>query len=183
MLNMFEKGIRGGICQAIYRYAKSNKKYMKNYDKNKEPSFLIYDGANNLYGFAICKKLPVGDFKWVDDLSIFTEDSIESYGEESDIGYLFVVDVEYPKNLHTLHSDLPFLPERMKINNCAKLVCNVQDKENYPVQILSLKQALYHGLKLTKVHSVIEFRQEYWLKPYIDMNTELRKNAKNERLL
>ena len=60
MLNTFEKGIRGGICQAIYRYAKANKKYMKNYDKNKEPSFLIYDGANNLYGFAICKKLPVG---------------------------------------------------------------------------------------------------------------------------
>ena len=68
----------------------------------------------------------------------------------------------------------------MKINNCTKLVCNVQDKENYPVHILALKQALNHGLKLTKVHSVIEFRQEYWLKPYIDMNTELRKNAKND---
>ena len=68
----------------------------------------------------------------------------------------------------------------MKINNCTKLVCNVQDKEIYPVHILALKQALNHGLKLTKVHSVIEFRQEYWLKPYIDMNTELRKNAKND---
>ena len=68
----------------------------------------------------------------------------------------------------------------MKINNCTKLVCNVQDKENYPVHILALKQALNHGLKLTKVHSVIEFRQEYLLKPYIDMNTELRKNAKND---
>ena len=68
----------------------------------------------------------------------------------------------------------------MKINNCANLVSNVQDKENYPVQILSLKQALYNGLKLTKVPSVIEFRQEYWLKPYIDMNTDLRKDAKND---
>ena len=68
----------------------------------------------------------------------------------------------------------------MKINKCDKLVCNVQDKKNYPVHILALKQALNHGLKLTKVHSVIEFRQEYWLKPYIDMNTELRKNAKND---
>ena len=180
MLMVFEDGIRGGISQASYRYAKANNKYMKNYDENKESSILIYDDANNLYGWSMCKKLPVDGFKWVDDLSIFTEDFINNYDEESDIGYLFVVDVEYPKNLHTLHSDLPFLPERMKINKCDKLVCNVQDKKNYPVHILALKQALNHGLKLTKVHSVIEFRQEYWLKPYIDMNTESRKKAKDD---
>ena len=132
---------------------------MKNYDKNKEPSFLIYDDANNLYGWSICKKLPVGDFKWVDDLSMFTEDFIKNFDEESDKGYLFVVDVEYPKNIHKLHSDLLFLPERMKINKCDKLVCNLQDKENYPVHVLALKQALNHGLKLKKIHSVIEFRQ------------------------
>ena len=59
------------------------------------------------------------------------------------------MDVEYPKNLHKLHSDLPFLPERMKINKCTKLVYNVQDKENYPVHVLALKQALNHGLKIT----------------------------------
>ena len=167
MLIMIEEGTRGGMCQATYRYAKANNKYMKNYDKNKESSFLIYDDANNLYGFAMCKKLPVDGLKWVDDLSIFTEDFIKNYDEESDIGYLFVVDVEYPKNLHKLHSDLPFLPERMKINKCTKLVCNVQDKENYPVHVLALKQALNHGLKLTKVHRVIEFRQEDWLEPIL----------------
>ena len=180
MLIMFEEGTRGGMCQATYRYAKANNKYMKNHDKNKESTYLEYLDANDLYGFAMCKKLPVDGFKWVDDLSIFTEDFIKNYDEEDDTGYLFVVDVEYPKNLQKLHSDLPFLPERMKINKCTKLVCNVQDKENYPVHVLTLKQALNHGLKLTKVHSVIEFRQEYWLKPYIDMNTELRKNAKND---
>ena len=124
--------------------------------------------------------LQVGNFKWIDDLSVFTEDFIKNYDEKDDIGYLYVVDVEYPKNLHMLHSNLPFLPERMKINNCAKLVCNVEDKENYPIHVLALKQALSHGLKLTKVHSVIEFRHEEWLKPYIDMNTELRKNAEND---
>ena len=79
MLSMFEKGIRGGICQATYRYAKANNKYMKNYDKNKESSFLIYGNANNLLGGSMCKKLPVGDFKWVDDLSIFTEEFIENF--------------------------------------------------------------------------------------------------------
>ena len=104
---------------------------MKNYDKNKESSFLIYDDANNLYGWSMCKKLPVGDFKWVDDLSMFTEDFIKNYDEESDIGYKFVVDVEYPKNFCELLRDLPFLPERMKIIKCHKLVCNLQDKENY----------------------------------------------------
>ena len=153
---------------------------MRIYDKNRESSFLIYVDANNLYGFAMCKKLPVDGFKWVDDLSIFTEDFIKNYDEESDIGYLFVVDVEYPKNLYMLHNDLPFLPERMKINKYDKLVCNLNDKENYPAHILALKPALNHGLKLKKVHSVTEFRQEYWLKPYIDLNTDLRKDAKND---
>ena len=153
---------------------------MKNYDKNKESSFLIYDDANNLYGFAMCKKLPVSDFKWVDDLSIFTEDFIKNYDENSDKGYISEVDIEYPINIHMQHNDLPFLPERMKINKGSKLVCNVRDKENYVIHILALKQALNHGLKLSKVHNVIEFRQNAWLKSYIDMNTELRKKAKNE---
>ena len=126
---------------------------MKNYGKNKESTFLVYDDANNLYGFAMCTKLPVSDFKWVDDLSMFTEDFMKNYDEESDIGYLFVVDVEYPRNLYKLDSDLPFLRERMKINNCTKVVCNVQDKENYPIHIFALKKALNHGLKLKKVQS------------------------------
>ena len=111
---------------------------------------------------------------------MFTEDFYKSYDEESDIGYLFVVYVEYPKNLHMSHSDLPFLPDRMKVNNVNKLVCNLNDKENYSVHILTLKQALNHDLKLKRVHSVIEFRQECWLKPYIDLNTDLRKDAGND---
>ena len=180
MLMMLGKGTRRGMCQATYRYPKANNKYMKNYDKNKESLILKYLDANNLYGFPMRKKLPVSDLKWVDDLSIFTEEFIKNYDVNSHIGYNFEVDVEYPRNLHKLHSDLPFLPERMKINKCTELVCNVQDKENYPIHILALKQALKHGLKLAKVHRVTEFRQEDWLKPYIGMNTELRKHAKND---
>ena len=79
-----------------------------------------------------------------------------------------------------LHSDLPFLPDRMKVNKVKKLVCNVTDKENYSIHIVASKQPLNHGLVLKKVHSVISFRQEVWLKSYIDLTTELRKNAKNE---
>ena len=105
---------------------------------------------------------------------------MKHYDEDSDKGYIFEVDVKYPKRLHDLHSDLSFLPKRMKIDKCKKLVCNLHNKKKYVVHIRSLKQALNHGLKLKKVHRIIEFNQKAWLKPYIDMNTELRKIAKND---
>ena len=89
------------------------------------------------------------------------------------------MDVRYPKRLHDLHSDLPFLPERMEINKCKKLICNLSNKKKYVIHVNSLKQALNHGLKLKKIHRVIEFNQKEWLKPYIDMSTELRKAANN----
>ena len=180
MFLTYEKGIRGGICNNVYSYDEANNKYMKNYDKNKESSFLMYVDANNLYGWEMSEKLPVDGFKWVDDLSLFTEDFIKCYDEEGDVDYLLFVDIEYPKTFCMLHSDLPFLPDRMKVNKVKKLVCNVTDKENYSIHTVALKQALNHGLKLIRVHSVISFRQETWLKPYIDLNTKLRKNAKNE---
>ena len=74
------------------------------------------------------------------------------------------MDVEYPKDLHDLHSDLPFLPDKMIINKCNKLVCNLYDKNNYVIHTRSLKQALNNRLILKKVHGVIEFNQEEWLK-------------------
>ena len=91
----------------------------------------------------------------------------------------FEVDVKFPKTLHELHSDLPFLSERMEINKCKKLVCNLFNKKKYVAHINTLKQALNHGLKFKKIHRVIEFNQEAWLEPYIDMNTELRKLSRN----
>ena len=113
-------------------------------------------------------------------MSKFTEEFIKNYNEDSDKGYILKVDVKYLKNLHGLHEDLSFLPERMNIDKYKKLVCNLYDKKNYIVHIRSLKQALNHGLILNKVHRVIPFYQEAWLKPYIDMNTAYRKNAKND---
>ena len=172
---MVEKGIRGGIDHAIHSYAKTNNKYMKINDKNKESSFLEYLDANNLYGWAMSQKLPVNGFKWKTILK-FDEDFIKNYGK----GYILEVYVEYPKNLHDLHSDLSFLPERMKINQCSKLACNLYDKNNYVVHIRSLKQALDHELILKKIHRVIQFKQKAWLKEYIDMNTELGKQVKND---
>ena len=157
---MVEEGIRGGICHSIHRYAKANNKYMKNYNINEESSYIQYLDANILCGWALSKKLPVNGFKWLDSNKI-NEEFIKNYYENEKKGYILEVDVKYPKELHDLHSDLPFLPERMEINKRKKLVCN-------------------HGLKLKKIHGVIEFNQKAWLKPYIDMNTELRKLVRND---
>ena len=119
-------------------------------------------------------------FKWIKKLSKFNEDFVKNYDKDSNEGYILEVDVEYPKKLFNLCSDLPFLPERKKIEKCKKPVCSIRDKKNYVVHIRTLKQALNHGLILKKVHKVIQFNQKAWLKPYIDMNTKLRTDAKND---
>ena len=152
---------------------------MKKYNKNMPSSYLMYFDANNLYGWAMCKKLPVDGFKWIDNLSIFTEDFIKNYNENSDVGYFLEVDIKYPKELFNKHEDLPFLPKREKINKVEKLVTTIEDKEKYVIHIAGLKQTLNHGSVFKRVHRVIEFRQEAWLRPYIDMNTKLRTEAKN----
>ena len=157
ILLMIENSIRGGMCQATYRYARANNKYMKNYDKNQESSYLEYLDANNLYGWAMCKKLPVNGFKWVTKLDKFNEDFIKNYNENSNVWYFLDVHIEYPKKLHKMHSDLSFLPDWRKIGKIEKLVSSIEDKEKYVIQINALKQALNHGLRLINVHRVIKF--------------------------
>ena len=180
MLLMVEKGIRGGICHSIYQYAKANNKYMKEYDKNKESSYLQYWDVINLYGWAIPQKVPVNNFECIKDTFQFNKDLLKHYDEESDEGFFLEGDIEYLEKLHQLHNDLPFLPEKMKIEKVEKLVANLHDKTEYVIHIRNLKQALNHGLVLKKVHKVIKSNQNAWLKTYIDMNTDLRKKAKND---
>ena len=97
---------------------------------------------------------------------------------DSDKGYILEVDAEYPKRFHNFRNDLSFLPERIKIKKCKKLVCNLYYKNNYFAHITTLKEALNHELMLKKVHGVIRFNQKAWLKPYLDINTKLRTEAK-----
>ena len=129
MLLMVEKRITGGICHAIHRYAKVNNKYMKNYDKSKESPYIQYLDGNNLFGLAMSQKLPVEGFKWKKCILKFNKNFIKNYDEDSDKGYIIQLDVKYSKRLHNLYCILPFLPERMKINKCNKLACNLYDKK------------------------------------------------------
>ena len=96
------------------------------------------------------QKLPTNSFKWVEDLFQFNESFIKNYDENSDIGYFLEVDIDYPKRLFNLHKDLPFLPERKKVEKVEKLICSIEDKEKYVIHIRALKQALNHWLKLKK---------------------------------
>ena len=141
---MIEKGIKGGICHSIYRYAKANNKYTKDYHKNKESSHLQYWDLKNLYGWAMLQKLPVNNFEWIKDTSQFNEDFIKNYNEESDEGYSLEVDVQHLEKLHELHNDLLLLLERMKIKKVEKLLANLHDKTEYAIHIRNLKQALNH---------------------------------------
>ena len=179
MLLMAETGIRGVICHAIHRYATANNKYMEIYNKNKELSYLMHLDANN-YMNGQCLKNYQSIALNGKNTSKFNEKFIKNYDEESDKGYVLEVDIEYSKILHDLHIDLPFLPERIKIKKCNELVCNLYEKNNYVTHIRTLKQALNHGIILKRFHKIIQFNQKPWLKPYIDMNTELRTEARND---
>ena len=174
---MFEQGVRGGITQAVRKYASANNKYMGDrFDPKSESSYFQYLDVNNLYRWAMSQPLPTGGFKWVD----VNPNEISELATRTDKGYLLEVDVSYPKDLHDSHNDLPLICERMEINGVEKLVPNLRDKKSYVIHIQTLNQALQHGLRLDRIHRVIEFDQLPWLKTYIDFNTQLRTAATND---
>lgn len=196
-----EKGMRGGNSMIAHRHAIANNKYMLKYDKNKKSSYIIYLDANNLYGWAMCQKLPYGNFKWIDDISnLQTNEDILKLNAHGDKGYILEVDLEYPEALHDLHNNYPLAPEKMVVNDemlspfslsmkdklniskdeTPKLITTLSDKNNYVLHIKNLHLYISLGLKIKKVHKVLSFSQKAWLKPYIDFNTKQRANAKND---
>ena len=180
MLLMFERGIRGGITQAVHRYATANNPYMEEYDKNKKTNYVQYLDANNLYGWAMSQPLPTGEFLWINCDGFDPENIVNVLSKNNKYGYLLEVDVKYPKKLHNLHNDIPFMCSKMKVGGVEKLIPNLYSKDKYVIHIRALKQALDHGLILEKIHRCIRFRQSPWMKEYIDFNTRLRTAAKND---
>ena len=172
MLLMFEKGIRGGVSMISNRHGQANNKYMeKKFDPTQPSKFVAYLDANNLYGWAMMKPLPVGDFKWVSSLEL------ENW---MDFPCILEVDLEYPLVHHDLHNDYPLAPERLKINKVEKLIPNLWDKKKYVLHCQNLKLYLELGLKLKHIYRGIKFREEPWMKSYIELNTDLRTKGKND---
>ena len=201
MYEMIEAGLRGGMTQTTCKKVEANNKYMgSDYDKNKASSYINYLDANNLYGLSMIQKLPYRNLKWDDKI---TEEDIINY-DNGRTGYILEVDLEYPKELHDLHNDYPLAPEVMNVKanmlsekqveiyklingskepkdeKTQKLILNLNDKSKYVVHIRTLQFYLKHGLKLKKIHRAIKFEQKEILKPYIEFNTEKRKNARND---
>ena len=181
MLLMFEKGIKGGISIISNRYGEANNKYMrKGFNKNKPSKYLMYLDANNLYGGAMSEKLPINGFKWLTggEMEKLFNNHVVQVWEKTPC--ILEVDLEYPKNLHDLHNDYPFCPERVECKNgVEKLIPNLRDKTKYVIHYKNLIQCLKTGMKLKKIHRGIKFIESEWMKPYIEMNTNLRTKAKN----
>ena len=200
-INMFqfiEKGMRGGISYIANRYGKANNKYMKEYDEKASSKYIMYLDANNLYGWAMSQYLPTGNFRWMTEKQI-SKLNVARYNENSEKGLILEVDLEYPKELHNLHNDYPLAAERVCVNKnmlsdyCKKiatkynistglvhkLIPTLSNKEKYVLHYRNLQIYIDLGLKLKKIHRVLEFDQSPWLKQYIDFNTQKRSQAKN----
>lgn len=202
----FEEGIRGGVSTITKRYAKAkNKDLQEDYNPQLPSNYLLYLDCNNLYGVALSDYLPTGDFKWLTEEKISIL-NVSNLPEDNDKGYIIECDLEYSTDLHASHSDYLLAPERMVVSDemlsahsnkmwrdiqdhytsaikrtkTSKLIPNLYNKKNYVVHYRSLKQYISLGLKLTKIHRVLEFSQAACLKPYIDLNTAKRAQAKND---
>ena len=198
-MHMFvERGIRGGISMVSKRYAKANNPLVSGYDESKPNSYIMYLDANNLYGWAMSKPLPKSGFKWKRVMP--TEEEIMNKKENAKKGWILEVDLEYPAELHKEHNSYPLAPEKkvvkkenmsdyqnnlikeldLKLPNSNKLLLTLEDKNDYVVHYENLKFYLKQGMKLRRVKRVLEFEQECWMEPYIQMNTEFIKQAKND---
>ena len=151
---------------------------------------------NNLYDWAMSGYLPHGRFKWLKNVDNF---DVNSIGEESSIGYILEVDLKYPDKLHVLHNDYPLAPEKIgipydmlsdsykriadeyeiKVGEVEKLIPNLGEKTNYVLHYRNIQLYLSLGMKLTKIHKALKFKQSDGMDKYIDFNTEKRTNAAN----
>jgi len=199
MYLFLESGIRGGISVISHRYCKANNPSVADYDPSKPTSYLFYTDANGLYADTMRNPLPLNNFRWLekDEIDALNPMLIDDNGDN---GYILEVDLLYPQELHDRDNDYPLAPERLtltetqlsplsqemrKILNIkskigTKLSPNLKNKTKYVVHYRNLKFYLERGMILTKVHRVMTFHQEPFLKPYIDFNTNKRALATSD---
>ena len=196
MYSFIEKGLRRGFSYIAKRYSKSNNKYMKNYDHKKPSKFITHIDMNDLYDWTMSGNLHYGGFKRLENVDNL---DVHSISKKRLIGYILEVDFEHPDELHALHNDYPLAPEKLaitydmlsdyckkiaddyeiKLGDVRKLIPNLGNKTNYVLHYRNLQLYLSLGMKLTKIHRVLKFKQSDWMKKYIDFNTEKSTNAAN----
>ena len=208
MVLFLEKGIRGGVSQVSHRFKQANNPYVEGFDCNKATSYCAYEDAVNLYAFFMQSYLPCSDFRWLTQQEINNLD-IQSIKQDSEIGYILSVDLHYPSDIHDLTNDYPVCPEKKHVEDTAlspycqamwkklhgtvdredfypkrarveKLVLTLEDKKDYIIHYRTLQLYEQLGIKLIRVIKVLQFRQQPYLKPYVDYNSECRKEAKTE---
>ena len=203
----FKLGIRGGITTVNTRYARANHRFLGPglYDPNLPVQHIQLWDANNLYGYAVSQKMPVGDFRWVTQdwksLQLTeVEERIKNLDADADTGYLFSVDLIYPEHLHKKHEDLPLAPHKYRVKyedlspysqqlaselgysinselSTDRLITDFRPRKNYIVHYVALKLYVELGLRITRVNFVVSFHQEAFLKNYIDYCIEKRRQA------
>ena len=196
---MISKGIRGGINQISHRASFANNPHVPNYDPSKPISSILYADCNSLYPWALQNMLPHKDYRWLAENEI-AQLNVETYPSEGIKGLILEVDIDYPDELHDLHSDYPLAVDKLcitkdmlspyatdflenhsfKYSNQTRLTSNLFAKHNYVVHIKNLQFYLEHGLKLIRIRRVVEFTQSTWMKPFIDLNVKKRGESKSE---
>lgn len=141
----------------------------------------MYFDVNNQYGWAMSQYLPYDDFKWLSENEIENLD-ILNISDTADKGFILEVDLDIIKDCHALFSDLPPAPEYKtpKGSKNSKLLATLYNKKEYVIHYRNLKQAIQLGVKVSKIHRVLTFKQSNWLHSYINLNIILRQGAKNE---
>ena len=196
MLLFFERGIRGGFNGiGELRHFEANNSYMDSFDDTKPSVFGAFFDVTSLYAGTMQPMLPLDQYAWNDAITL---SQILQTDDDSPVGYFVEVDLEYPSSLHDEHNDLPLAPEKLTIKQSwlssfaqsfgikvssdgpKKLIETLFDKNNYVSHYRNLKFYLKHGLKVKRLHRVIQFRQSKWLGEYISKNTVMRKQAVND---
>jgi hypothetical protein len=195
MHEFIERGIRGGVAQIPKRYAKANNPSLpEQYQADKPTTWIHYLDCVNLYGASMSYPLPYDSFRWLSDSEIENIDWHQLIDDNVETGYILEVDLLYPDHLHDEHRDYPLAPESrvppvrstflekhgINLGKQPKLLTTLYNKKKYIVHYRSLQLYLSLGMQLEKVHRVLCFRQANWLQPYVHLNAELRKEAKND---
>ena len=206
VLDLLERQKRGGLCfVGSKRHVKANNKYLKDYDSSKPSNYLMYWDANNLYGWAMCEYLPFKNLYILEDVPL---KHILNTRDDAYFGYIVECDLEFPVELHDLFKEFPPCPETLtpdeewlspfqkeiakdideklgvtkkgKYKGTDKLVPHLYEHKKYVIHYRNLKKIVKLGVNVKNIHQVLTFQQKPWMKPYIELNTEKCKQAKNE---